>query len=206
MKKHKSIANMKFVGGTQSGFATCRWSIRTWPEARSASTSTRVCLRPGGVPSCFFFQAEDGIRDLYVTGVQTCALPIFEVTRGECVSIVGPSGSGKTTLLRCINFLERPTGGRSEERRVGKECRSRCWREHEKTQEHRQHEVRRRDTVGIRNLSVVDPYVAGGAQRIHFDKGVSPSGRGAVLFFFSSRRRHTRSLRDWSSDVCSSDL
>src|SRR6267378_5074586 len=27
----------------------------------------------------FFFQAEDGIRDLYVTGVQTCALPIFEV-------------------------------------------------------------------------------------------------------------------------------
>src|SRR5699024_11461801 len=28
----------------------------------------------------------------------------------------------------------------------------------------------------------------------------------AVLFFFSSRRRHTRSKRDWSSDVCSSDL
>src|SRR5690349_23759206 len=26
------------------------------------------------------------------------------------------------------------------------------------------------------------------------------------FFFFSSRRRHTRSLRDWSSDVCSSDL
>src|SRR5699024_11316480 len=28
----------------------------------------------------------------------------------------------------------------------------------------------------------------------------------ALLFFFSSRRRHTRSKRDWSSDVCSSDL
>src|SRR2546421_8982010 len=27
-----------------------------------------------------------------------------------------------------------------------------------------------------------------------------------LLFFFSSRRRHTRSDRDWSSDVCSSDL
>src|SRR5207247_5342064 len=27
-----------------------------------------------------------------------------------------------------------------------------------------------------------------------------------ILFFFSSRRRHTRSTRDWSSDVCSSDL
>src|SRR5215469_18580123 len=30
--------------------------------------------------------------------------------------------------------------------------------------------------------------------------------RRPVPFFFSSRRRHTRSLRDWSSDVCSSDL
>src|SRR2546422_3130779 len=28
----------------------------------------------------------------------------------------------------------------------------------------------------------------------------------AVFFFFSSRRRHTRCSRDWSSDVCSSDL
>src|SRR5690349_24158406 len=31
----------------------------------------------------FFFQAEDGIRDLYVTGVQTCALPILEVMQGK---------------------------------------------------------------------------------------------------------------------------
>src|SRR5204862_630371 len=31
-------------------------------------------------------------------------------------------------------------------------------------------------------------------------------GRRAVYFFFPRRRRHTRSLRDWSSDVCSSDL
>src|SRR5204863_1724453 len=30
--------------------------------------------------------------------------------------------------------------------------------------------------------------------------------RVRMFFFFSSRRRHTRSLRDWSSDVCSSDL
>src|SRR5690606_39394139 len=29
---------------------------------------------------CFFFQAEDGIRDFHVTGVQTCALPIFVVS------------------------------------------------------------------------------------------------------------------------------
>src|SRR5690349_24009013 len=33
-----------------------------------------------------------------------------------------------------------------------------------------------------------------------------PKCVGLVQFFFSSRRRHTRSLRDWSSDVCSSDL
>src|SRR5690349_22627489 len=31
-------------------------------------------------------------------------------------------------------------------------------------------------------------------------------GQKRIIFFFSSRRRHTRSLRDWSSDVCSSDL
>src|SRR5690349_23732480 len=33
-----------------------------------------------------------------------------------------------------------------------------------------------------------------------------PSSWSSLSFFFSSRRRHTRSLRDWSSDVCSSDL
>src|SRR5580658_10763423 len=31
----------------------------------------------------FFFQAEDGIRDYKVTGVQTCALPIFDLGRGD---------------------------------------------------------------------------------------------------------------------------
>src|SRR5271168_1350816 len=31
-------------------------------------------------------------------------------------------------------------------------------------------------------------------------------GRVCIFFFFSSRRRHTRSYGDWSSDVCSSDL
>src|SRR2546422_3379939 len=34
----------------------------------------------------------------------------------------------------------------------------------------------------------------------------SALARGFLFFFFSSRRRHTRCSRDWSSDVCSSDL
>src|SRR5699024_10851431 len=45
------------------------------------------------------------------------------------------------------------------------------------------------------------------ADKTNTRRRVAPSGRGAsVTFFFSSRRRHTRSKRDWSSDVCSSDL
>ena len=41
----------------------------------------------------------------------------LDIPAGSVTVILGPSGSGKSTLLRCIN--------RSEERRVGKECRSR---------------------------------------------------------------------------------
>src|SRR5690606_9668808 len=63
---------------------------------------------------------------------------------------------------------------RSEERRVGKEGRSRRW----------WWEVERQKNTTTR--SVLWDVV--------------------VLFFFSSRRRHTRFSRDWSSDVCSSDL
>jgi putative lysine transport system ATP-binding protein len=35
----------------------------------------------------------------------------FSVNKGEVVCIIGASGSGKSTLLRCINLLERPSGG-----------------------------------------------------------------------------------------------
>ena len=58
-------------------------------------------------------QAEDGIRDGTVTGVQTCALPIYVKPAMRCF---------------CINRKITNTGRiptRSEERRVGKECRSR---------------------------------------------------------------------------------
>lgn len=35
----------------------------------------------------------------------------LEIKKGEVISLIGPSGSGKSTLLRCINMLEKPTGG-----------------------------------------------------------------------------------------------
>src|SRR2546425_1476433 len=77
----------------------------------------------------FFFQAEDGIRDKLVTGVQTCALPICRVTtlrrpapsaaRTDCfMSPAFPKGPGTKRGKTCALT-------RSEERRVGKECRSR---------------------------------------------------------------------------------
>src|SRR6266403_2328034 len=46
----------------------------------SSITSTVLVILPGPVsPRRFFFPAEDGIRALYVTGVQTCALPICSI-------------------------------------------------------------------------------------------------------------------------------
>src|SRR2546430_6765994 len=50
--------------------------VRREPASRSRVSRLRVCI-------CFFFQAEDGIRDLTVTGVQTCALPICAVIDGQ---------------------------------------------------------------------------------------------------------------------------
>src|SRR2546430_11558217 len=86
----------------------------------------------------FFFQAEDGIRDLTVTGVQTCALPIFVlftllVLAFAVVSYVEWSSSGAVaefmsateTSASVPNRSNESPAPRSEERRVGKECRSR---------------------------------------------------------------------------------
>src|SRR2546429_5353826 len=91
----------------------------------------------------FFFQAEDGIRDVAVTGVQTCALPIsityplsfhilahsFQLAKNSTLFVLRrlrtpcerPPGVGGTATSACSALR----GERSEERRVGKECRSR---------------------------------------------------------------------------------
>src|SRR5206468_4691218 len=89
----------------------------------------------------FFFQAEDGIRDLIVTGVQTCALPILVLSSFFVMSPLSPANVSRSirltdqTSLIIDNMLAEsadwPTQWpdrvtpRSEERRVGKECRSR---------------------------------------------------------------------------------
>src|SRR5688500_20403143 len=75
----------------------------------------------------FFFQAEDGIRDYKVTGVQTCALPIYSsrlvpgIARRLMVAVPSLNGGRKLVPRK-----------RSEERRVGKECGSRGAPSHEK--------------------------------------------------------------------------
>src|SRR3712207_7649796 len=82
----------------------------------------------------FFFQAEDGIRDIGVTGVQTCALPIF-ISSGVSIraitwNVFSPSSEPRArTVRRARGFIPSASPSivyvRSEERRVGKECRSR---------------------------------------------------------------------------------
>src|SRR5690606_39506956 len=96
-------------------------------------------------PFLFFFQAEDGIRVFHVTGVQTCALPIYctistvEFSRSSaskdtvrstpfklsfnpfpCFKIIGAD------IFVTCNTSAKHFSKRSEERRVGKECSSLC--------------------------------------------------------------------------------
>src|SRR5260221_7936017 len=85
----------------------------------------------------FFFQAEDGIRDHCVTGVQTCALPISNLHfsgRSSTKSLLPSKESrGCFSIQRNVSLSKRKLSTsdwssrktRSEERRVGKECRSR---------------------------------------------------------------------------------
>src|SRR5579884_1745251 len=72
-----------------------------------------VVFRGYGEIGFFFFQAEDGIRDGHVTGVQTCALAIFS---GPLLQGVLEQGSGDRVKRRGLVVARI----RSEERRVGK--------------------------------------------------------------------------------------
>src|SRR5260370_7940587 len=112
------------------------WSLECHGLADCGCSSVQCCCR-----CFFFFQAEDGIRDSSVTGVQTCALPIScarqeRRERSEArlrrlskniaaivllIALAFPVGRmAKNRVENLLLF-----GARSEERRVGKECRSR---------------------------------------------------------------------------------
>src|SRR5947207_7404309 len=73
----------------------------------------------------FFFQAEDGIRDHCVTGVQTCALPISLALTPQAARVMSDSRPLTYKGQGAQKFCRAATYGRSEEGRVGKECRSR---------------------------------------------------------------------------------
>src|SRR5256886_8572604 len=113
------------------------------PATASAELASQRCPRGTAAAGAryFFFQAEDGIRDLTVTGVQTCALPISR--QPACHPASGPAStitqqtSARVLALaicrdrRCHSPAQAQltqahmSVPRSEERRVGKECRSR---------------------------------------------------------------------------------
>src|SRR2546425_4734875 len=54
----------------------------------------------------FFFQAEDGIRDKLVTGVQTCALPILEEVCGSCAMLI--NGKARMACSALVDSLAQP--------------------------------------------------------------------------------------------------
>src|SRR5256885_9251613 len=117
-------------GGTLRGV---RGAVATMDNDLAAHGPSRVF---------FFFQAEDGIRDYKVTGVQTCALPIYRQHAVQHALLLAffivpgaaPAQRAAEQLARhghavALVLAERQHGAerrhRSEERRVGKECRSR---------------------------------------------------------------------------------
>src|SRR6266849_984750 len=148
-----------------------------------------VCYRrAASIHFFFFFQAEDGIRYPRVTGVQTCALPIYPNLGVQAHRTEEPRGRRRRTAA----------SGRSEERRVGKECRSRWTPYHEKKKK-----LTRR--MGNDELKIIKRYNGWLMQKTSDLCAYVPT-IDKLIFFFASRRRHTSSTRDWSSDVCSSDL
>src|SRR5207245_3266031 len=90
----------------------------------------------------FFFQAEDGIRDATVTGVQTCALPILQLPAepcqpSPCLICLVPGARPGLRPGHTESHGHRPAS-RSEERRVGKEWRCRWSTDHKKKKQQKQ--------------------------------------------------------------------
>src|SRR5439155_9660732 len=87
------------------------------PHAAAISWASLIGRWPLQAARCFFFQAEDGIRYGHVTGVQTCALPILRPSAGNPYQLL------PAVLIRPPRWSICHRAPRSEERRVGKECR-----------------------------------------------------------------------------------
>src|SRR5690606_41579637 len=126
----------------------CCWHASTkryasvWLRSRSWAETRCGCCRRIRRVLLFFFQAEDGIRDFHVTGVQTCALPISPVIQHADTLYadirIEPNGRFPIPPVaeeRAIYTLQGNVGIggevfppdrlKSEERRVGKEWRAR---------------------------------------------------------------------------------
>src|SRR5256885_13275119 len=137
----------KQAPGSRSGMGSDAMNVEGCTELKFPTVATEndssIVVTEAFYVRFFFFQAEDGIRDYKVTGVQTCALPISialaslptpraasSAGTGFCLASatafttwasVPASSLGRTMALLATGIRR----SRSEERRVGKECRSR---------------------------------------------------------------------------------
>src|SRR5689334_14246795 len=131
------------------GGMTAYWTAEMQNDAHRAGFGAMLlkpCLPAHLLAEVFFFQAEDGIRDGTVTGVQTCALPIsFGAEQRTAGTERAQAGAQRAQLAQHGRSVQIRAGldrdhqqsfahsaarratqmPRSEERRVGKECRSR---------------------------------------------------------------------------------
>src|SRR5205085_1383024 len=123
-------------------------------------------------------QAEDGIRDLTVTGVQTCALPISRVSRDTCIAVADLSRGAAEGGHRGGEIgVATDIAGEDDERHL-------------------------RPAVGFHRAPDGDA----GEDRAEIGRASCRERVESAVAAGSSRRRHTRFDCDWSSDVCSSDL
>src|SRR5258708_37184421 len=95
----------------------------------------------------FFFQAEDGIRDDLVTGVQTCALPISYLVNSAAITIPGTIFPVTIAAMAAyaLAWVKFRGSDRSEESRVGKECRSRWSPYHSKKKKEKRDGTEKRE-------------------------------------------------------------
>src|SRR5471032_1586502 len=126
----------------------------------------------------FFFQAEDCIRDRDVTGVQTCALPIWRSFPAANAS--GSRSRAASPLIRACSC------SRSEERRVGKSVDLGGRRI-----------IKKKNPLQLLETTILSAQCTD--KRVNMDtpalfaKYPAAADYAAADFFFSSRRRHTRS-------------